>query len=65
MYQNDDKPRNWKKLVKKVKEIEGNENISDELAERVVDFLYMLAELEVRMRSEGLYPNESSKSSKK
>lgn len=65
MYQNDIKPANWNKLVQQVKKIEGNEDISNELAERVVEFLYMIAELEVRMRSEGLYPNESSKSSKK
>lgn len=37
----------WKKLAQKVKAIEGNENLSDEQAEKVIDFLKMLAELEL------------------
>lgn len=53
------KPDKWKKLAQKVKEIEGNENISDEMAERVIEFLKMLAELEIKMREEGLLKDES------
>jgi hypothetical protein len=53
-----DKPDKWKKLAQEVKNIEGNENISDEMAERVVDFLRELAELEIRIIEEGLFKNE-------
>lgn len=49
----------WKRLAQKVKEIEGNENISDEMAERVIEFLKMLAELEIKMKEEGLLKDES------
>lgn len=47
MNQTNDKPDKWEKLAQELKEIKGNENISDELAERVIDFLKMLAEVEL------------------
>jgi hypothetical protein len=59
MNHTNDKPDKWKKLAQKVKEIEGNENISDGLAEQVIDFLRQLAEIELKMREEGLLKNES------
>lgn len=54
MNHTNDKPAKWEKFALKVKEIDGNVNLSDEQAEKVIDFLKMLAELEIKMREEGL-----------
>jgi predicted YcjX-like family ATPase len=58
MNQTNDKPDKWEKLAQELKEIKGNENISDELAERVIDFLRQLAELEIKMIEEGRFKNK-------
>jgi cytochrome c1 len=53
-----DKPDKWKKLAQKVKEIKEKENLTDEEAENVINFLRELAELEIRMKEEGLLKND-------
>lgn len=47
MISTNDQPYKWKKLAQKVKEIKGNENLADEQAEKVIDFMKMIAELEL------------------
>lgn len=47
MNHKNDQPDKWEKLTQNVKEIEGKENLSDEQAEKIIDFLKMLAEVEL------------------
>jgi len=65
MHDTNIKPDRWKKLAQELKKIKGKEHLSDEQAEKVIDFLRELAELEIRLIEEGRFKNHPSNTSAK
>lgn len=65
MNHTNDQPDKWKKLAQELKKIKGKEHLTDEQAEKVIDFLRELAELEIRMIEEGRFKNHPSNNSAK